>query len=104
MASYIYWGNPDKNGWAARTEYYNDCSESLITGFLPNLSQEEREIVSQYNKDLTRLVEQMVTIQSNQVKVNSNYTRVLESFFNKSRDYGNVFDEINNQLNEWRSR
>lgn len=104
MASYIYWGNPDKNGWAARTEYYNDCSESLITGFLPNLSQEERKIVSQYNKDLTRLVEQMVTIQSNQVKVNSNYTRVLESFFNKSRDYGNVFDEINNQLNEWRSR
>lgn len=99
IASLISWGVEDADEWKSRTDYLKTCKSSKLTGFWPNLTIEESEMLNRYEEDISELVREMHN--KTFTGINPDYETYLEQFFARSRDYGDIFDVINEQLDAW---
>ena len=105
IASRLSWISGDAQKWQKLTEYYNTREPSSITGFIPDLSMRQRETIHQYSDDLFGIVNSMyITGSDGKTVLNSNYLELLEDFFAEPKDYGDIFDVINEQLDCWFER
>lgn len=102
IASLLNWGKMDASEWNRRTEYLKSCAPSILTGFLPDLSIEEKNAAIQYDDDLDVLCRKMYLYSNGELTgINPDYEAYLDQFFSNSRDYGNLFDDLNKQFAEW---
>ena len=102
IASLLNWGKMDASEWNRRTENLKSCAPSILTGFLPDLSIEEKNAAIQYDDDLDVLCRKMYLYSNGErTGINPDYEAYLDQFFSNSRDYGNLFDDLNKQFAEW---
>ena len=102
IASILYWGEEDEDGWKKITEDLSSYTSGPLTGFVPVLSEEEKDSLSEYLRDETDLVAKMFRIKGQgMLELNPDYPDFLDNFFENPKDYGTVFDTINAQLEQW---
>ena len=101
MASLLASGYENAESWMEVTEYLNTMETSELTGFIPRLSDEQKQTVSAYVNDIYDLMLRMFQDQGEERTLNPNYLSYVERFFANPHDYGDVFDELNAQLDEW---
>ena len=102
IASLLNWGKMDASEWNRRTENLKSCAPSILTGFHPDLSIEEKNAAIQYDDDLDVLCRKMYLYSNGErTGINPDYEAYLDQFFSNSRDYGNLFDDLNKQFAEW---
>lgn len=99
VASMIDWRVADPEGWNRRTEQLKDSKPSWYTGFVPDLSLKQREDYTRYYMDFDELFSGMYLEKGGQTEFNPDFLKHLDEFFEK--DYGDVFDVINEQLGKW---
>lgn len=101
MASLLSWGEIDVEGWKERTRYLNTRGPSPITGFIPELTEEEHEILLSYYRDFNNLINRIYIYNNGKPSVNPDYEDYLDGIFGDPKDYGNIFDKLNGQLKRW---
>ena len=102
LASLVHWGYEDPDGWNERTQYMNSIALHPITGFLPELSGDEFENIGKYISDIGHLRENLVEQDGRGGwYTNPNYLYQLGYFFDHPPDYGDLFEKVNEQLQEW---
>ena len=104
IASLLCWGEEDPSGWEDMTSYLNTCEVSPITGFIPELTEEEHEILEKYNNDFGSLINNLYVDRGNASVINPDYLDYLNRFFISPRNYGNIFEIINEQLVAWKAK
>ncbi|MBR6365718.1 MAG: hypothetical protein IKS10_06460 [Lachnospiraceae bacterium] len=102
LASLVHWGYEDPEGWNEVTQYMNSIALHTITGFLPELSGDEYDAVARYVSDIGHLRENLVEQDGRGGwYTNPNYLYQLGYFFDHPPDYGDLFEKVNEQLQEW---
>ncbi|MBR5347721.1 MAG: hypothetical protein IK125_00615 [Lachnospiraceae bacterium] len=104
IASLIGYGEVSVEEWNEETEVINSHTADKVTGFMPELSIEEIEQLYQIGDEITRFVSDMISSRDPVTGigiVNPNYPSILEEYFATSKDYGEIYDKINRQLEEW---
>ena len=101
IASLIQWKTTDTESWIEYKKYMDLLETSALTGFVPRLPEEEMPAYKQYYEELLRLCIEMYVTTNKGVSLNPNYLNYLDRFFARPRDYGDLFDTINAQLEEW---
>lgn len=101
MASLLSWSIADEDGWKARKQYFDCCHESFVTGFIPELTGEQCQWLKDYYLDMGVLFSNQITLKAGQVILNPDYPEILEKFFSEPKDYGNLFEVLNQQLAAW---
>ena len=101
-ASLLYWGYEDADEWNRRTQFFSSVELDPITGFLPELSDEEFDAILRYSRKMDDLRSSLV-VQDGRGGwyANPNYLYQLGYFFDHPPDYGDVFEVMNEQLKEW---
>ena len=104
IASLIGYGEVSVEEWNEETEVIKSHKADKLTGFMPKLSENE---IAQVD----RLYDQINTFSSNMISsrdrvtgigiVNPNFPSILEEYFATPKDYGEIYDKINRQLEEW---
>ena len=101
MASRLSWFSEDAEKWRMQTEYLKTREPSPITGFIPTLTTKQKDELSVYRNDLFGLVSSIYIMQNGKTSINPDYLQLLEDSFANPKDYGDVFDVINEQLKRW---
>lgn len=101
IASLIYWQRDDAERWKKTTEELNSCDPGPLTGFVPRLSEEEKDLLREYNDDVYNVASMLKLNARGQLELDPDYLEFLDSFFENPKDYGTVFDTINAQLKQW---
>ena len=96
LASLVNWREEDEAAWREWTEYANTQGASPVTGFLPDLSDEEYKILLKQNEAVSELCSRLT-----QMGKGDAYLEYLDTFFENPKDYGNVYEVINTQFKEW---
>lgn len=100
IASLICWREDMSEEWMRWTSYYNSLEANGITGFLPNLTEEEIESLRSFSKDLTELAHYDVNA-SGIATLRRDFREAVDSFFKNLSDYSALYDKINQQLEAW---
>ena len=101
IASLIFWRVADEEKWNERTEYLRTCHASPLSGFIPELSVEEMETLQTYKADLDGLVMKMHLNNGVVQTLNPDFTKLVDDFFETHKDYGDVIEKVNRQVQEW---
>ena len=101
IASLLTWRESDEEEWQEKTAYLKTCQASSFTGFVPALSKEQIALLDSYNDAVDSLVRSIYDTRGNKPVLNPDYVESLEQFFSRQRDYGDVFDVLNQQLDLW---
>lgn len=102
IASLIDFRREDPEGWLNQAEYIkNNLQESPVMGFVADLSLEQREALNDYYDTIYPLFFSMIDIAGGRSDINQLYLKLLDETFDNPKDYGDVFDAINCQMEEW---
>ncbi|MBO7515443.1 MAG: hypothetical protein J6T47_07475, partial [Lachnospiraceae bacterium] len=102
IASLLYWGKEDEEGWIAYTKYMNAQPTDILTGFIPKLTKEQIDALVKYYNDLYELTSRMmVTKGGGRIELNSDFPNYLDRFFEEPHDYGDAISVMNEQLQDW---
>lgn len=101
IVSLLSWRAADAERWISRTEYLNTVSETVLTGFIPDLTESQHKALKEYSEDISFLYQNRYTEKAGQVILNPDYPEILEKFFSEPKDYGNLFEVLNQQLAAW---
>ena len=100
IASIICWREDMSEEWRKWTDYFDALGSCGITGFLPDLSEEEIQLLLTFTNKWRRLA----TLNSNNsggATLPPDFLKAVDSFFENAQDYGEIYDKINRQLEEW---
>ena len=100
-ASLINWRYEDVEGWKKRTESLRTGEPSPLLGFAPTLSEEQKVKLFLYYNDLGNLMNSLFLQKHGEWYLNPDYQKYLDDFFGNPRDYGDVFEVINEQYKNW---
>ena len=100
IASLICWREDMSEEWVKWTTYYNSLEPNGITGFLPNLTEEEIKTLHTFSHDLTELAHYDVDV-SGSATLRADFLEAVDSFFVNAKDNSGIYDKINRQLEEW---
>lgn len=107
IASLLEWRHKDAERWSMQTVSLNEDAPSSVTGFIPELTLEERELLSTYSNNLSSLFSEILVEQRNGAGfvclVNPKYPEILESIYSKENKYEAVFESMNAQFEKWSS-
>jgi len=104
IASLLCWEEEDPFRWETMTADLNGYKVSSITGFIPELTEDEHDILVKYYNDFGSLINYLFISRGNDTYVNPDYSDYLNQFFENSREYGDVFEKINEQLMHWKTK
>lgn len=100
-ASLINWRYEDVEGWNKRTESLRTGEPSPLLGYAPTLSEEQKENLFLYYNDLDNLTNSLFLQKHGEWYLNPDYQKWLDDFFDNPKDYGDVFEVINEQYKNW---
>ena len=100
VASVIEWREADAEEWLSITEARKNAEPTALTGFILELTAEEIDALYRYGQeDKFYLCSNMFTTDSRGNRsLNPDYLKYLDKFFDKPKDYGDLFDTVNKQL------
>ena len=102
IASLLYWGREDPEGWIAHTNYLNSQSPDAIAGFYPKLTQEQISAIFDYYNDMNTLAARLKAVTNGgKLYANPEFPEYLEELFDHPPDYGDAINVMNEQLQEW---
>ena len=104
IASLISWGDEDADadGWKEKTSYLNSCSPSCVTGFRPDITPKEYDIMRDYYDRLIEMYRSVHLAPRGVLEgINPNFPKLLDDFFNTSGKYDEVFRKYNEQFEAW---
>ena len=102
IASLINFKREDPEGWVSQAEYLkNSLQISPVMGFVADLSLEQREALVDYYLTIYPLFYTMINISGGKSEINQSYLKQLDAVFDAPKNYGDLFDVINSQLDEW---
>ena len=92
---------PDPEGWVWQASYIkNSLDPKPVMGFVADLTLEQREALNEYYHTISPLF-YMINISGGKSEIIQNYLEELDAVFDNPKDYGDVFETVNAQLEEW---
>ena len=101
IASLLCWKEADAERWTARTAYMNSLTTRYTTGFFPDISTDQYDVLRKYGDELSNLCSKMSWDLYGTFRLNTGYLDYLEYYFSNPQDYGDIFDVLNEQLATW---
>ncbi|MBP5461675.1 MAG: hypothetical protein J6Y20_06080 [Lachnospiraceae bacterium] len=102
IASLLCWKEEvDAERWTAKTAYMNSLTTRYTTGFFPDISTDQYDVLRKYSDELSDLCSKMSWEINGTFRVNTSYPEYLEYYFSNPQDYGDIFDVLNEQLATW---
>ena len=101
IASLLCWKEADAERWTVRTAYMNSLTPRYTTGFFPDISTDQYDVLRKYSDELSDLCSKMSLELYGTFRLNTGYLDYLEYYFSSPKDYGDIFDVLNEQLATW---
>ena len=101
IASLLFWKESDGKEWEKWTAYLNTFEASPLTGFVPDLTPEQRHAQQRYMEDTSALCSKLYVNRGGVIELNPDYPQYLDWAYENPTDYGDVFEEMNRQLAAW---
>ena len=102
IASLISWKDADSATWKELTSHFNSCSSSCMTGFRPDITPKEYDIMRDYYDRLIEMYRSVHLAPRGVLEgINPNFPKLLDDFFNTSGKYDEVFRKYNEQFEAW---
>ena len=104
IASLIGYGEVNEEKWDKETEILKSHTDDKVTGFIPEISKVEIEQLYRAYLEMADFSGKMISSRDPVTGVgivNPNFPSILEEYFATPKDYGEIYDKINRQLEEW---
>lgn len=104
IASLLWWGEKNPEKWLERTAALREEQPSAVSGFFPYIEDWEWLALEEYNTVWLSVVSNILVQSSDgaSFRINANYLEYLDELYSKQYDYGELVDEMNRQMEEWR--